>query len=60
MHDDEAKVLLESWLSELAEQVHGHKVRSPQIIAPADIATQAGVPEAKVVSLTLKAQSGPE
>lgn len=52
MHDDKAKVLLELWLSELAEKVHGHRgLRSPQILAPADIATQAGVPEPKVVSL---------
>jgi hypothetical protein len=51
MDDDEAKVLLESWLDDLAERVHSNKARSPQIIAPADIAAQAGVPEAKVVSL---------
>ncbi len=51
MHDDEAKVLLETWLSELAEKVHSLKARSSQIIAPADIVTQSGVPEAKVVSL---------
>lgn len=51
MHDDEARVLLESWLSDLAEKVHSHKARSPQIIPPADIATQAGVPEAKVAPL---------
>jgi hypothetical protein len=44
MHDDEARVLLETWLSDVAERVHSHKARSPQIIVPADIATQAGVP----------------
>jgi hypothetical protein len=51
VHDDEAKVLLETWLSDLAEDVHSNKVRSPQVIAPAEIAKRAGVPEAKVVSL---------
>jgi hypothetical protein len=51
MHDDEANVLLEVWLKDVAEAVHSLKTRSPQIIAPADIAARAGVPEPKVQSL---------
>jgi predicted nucleotide-binding protein len=48
MHDDEARVLLAGWLSELARTVRSHGAQSPQIREPADIAREAGVPEAKV------------
>jgi hypothetical protein len=48
MHDDEAKVLLETWLSALAESVHSGQAQSPLMRDPAEIATQAHVPEAKV------------
>jgi hypothetical protein len=47
MLDDEARVRLEAWLHDLSNK----NLRSPQIIAPGDVATQAGVPEQQVVSL---------
>jgi hypothetical protein len=51
MHDDEAKVMLETWLSVLADSAHSGRLRSPQMRDPAEIATQARVPEAKVALL---------
>ncbi len=51
MHDDEAKSLLETWLENLAENVHSRSAPRRQIIPPNEVASQSGVPEPKVVSL---------
>jgi hypothetical protein len=48
MHDDEAKVLLASWLGGVARLSQDYQADSPGLMSPTEIAANARVPESKV------------